>query len=385
MNKTRVLLAAPLPPPTGGIAVWASILLREQHRHPDVDIHHVNTALRWKKRVALNRRTRIAGGTLQAFSDIARVGTALVRYRPHVLHLTTSAGFASVKDAAILCLARRFGTTGFIHYHTSILGNGQLQGWQLRAAHLAMRYAAKVVILDDKTHTALQRTVPIDKLHILPNMIELARVDEVCDGIVNGAETTAPGEVNCVYVGRVVPDKGVVEQVTACAQLPGVHLNIVGPVDPEFQQRLQHLAQGREQGQWLHFHGRVDHDQVYRYIQQSDILLLPSYHEAFPYVVLEGMALRKPVIVSDVGAMPEMIGASGETPSGICVAPRDADALRHALQQLIDAPAAWAEMGEAGRNRVEHLYDTAPVLHQIKTLWQTGQPVRVDMPEEVAV
>ncbi len=383
MNTTRVLLAAPLPPPTGGIAVWASILLRDIQHHPDVHMYHVNTALRWKKRVGLSLRSRLTGGTLQAFSDIARVGTAMVRYRPHVLHLTTSAGFASIKDAALLYLARRLGVAGFIHYHTSILGNGQLQGWQLRAAHLTMRYAAKVVVLDDKTHSALQRTVSLDKLHILPNMIELERIDEVCEGIEHHTETIAPGTVNCVYVGRVVPDKGVVEQVTACAELSGFRLDIVGPVDPEFCQHLQHLAQSREQGQWLRFHGRVDHDQVYHYIRKSDILLLPSYHEAFPYVVLEGMALRKPVVVSDVGAMPEMIGAKGDMPGGLCVAPRDAGALRHALQQLIDEPDTWAAMGEAGRSRVEHLYDIAPVLHQIKTLWQTGQQVPAHMPEEV--
>ncbi len=383
MNKTRVLLAAPLPPPTGGIAVWTSILLRETYGHPDVEIQHVNTALRWKKRVDLNRWTRLVGGTVQAFSDIARVGTALRRHRPDVLHLTTSAGFASVKDAAILYLARRLGIAGYINYHTSILGNGQLQGWQLRAAHLAMRYAAKVVVLDDKTYAALQQTVPLDKLHILPNMIELAHIDDVCEGRMQDADQTAPDAVRCIYVGRVVRDKGVVEQVTACAQLPGVRLDIVGPVDPEFRQHLQHLAQGREQGQWLHVHGRVDHEAVYHHIQQCDILLLPSYHEAFPYVVLEGMALRKPVIVSDVGAMPEMIGARSETPGGICVTPRDADALRDALQQLIDAPDTWAAMGAAGRHRVEHLYDIAPVLHQITTLWRTGRSVPTHMPEGV--
>ncbi len=373
MNKTRVLLAAPLPPPTGGIAIWTSIVLRHVHQHPDIDLHHVDTALRWKKSVRLNRWTRLVGGTLQAFWDILRVGMALVRYRPHVLHLTTSAAFASVKDAAILYLARRLGVAGYIHYHTSILGNGQLQGWQLRAAHLAMRFAARVLVLDGKIHTVLQQHVPVQKLQSLPNMIELERLDRVCAETVRDAGNDAPEALlRCVFVGRVVPDKGIVEQVNACAQLPGVHLDIVGPVDAEYRQHLQLLAQSREQGQWLHFHGRVDHDDVYAYIQQSDVLLLPSYHEAFPYVVLEAMALSKPVIVSDVGAMPEMIDATGGPPCGLLVAPREADALRGALQQLIDAPTTWADMGQAGRKRVAHRYDIAPVLHQIKTLWQTG-------------
>jgi glycosyltransferase involved in cell wall biosynthesis len=371
MDKTRVLLAAPLPPPTGGIAVWTGILLRDMHRHPDIEIHHVDTALRWKKRVDLNIKTRLIGGILQAFWDIVRVGMALVRYRPHVLHLTTSAGFASVKDAVILYLARRLGAAGYIHYHTSILGNGQLQGWQLRAAYLAMRFAAQVLVLDAHTHTALQPRIPAHKLQFVPNMIELERLDEVCARRVKSGGETTPGEgLRCVYVGRVVADKGIVEQLQACAQLPGVRLDIVGPVDAEYRQYLQHMARDQKQRPWLYFHGGVDHDEVYGYIQQSDVLLLPSYHEAFPYVVLEGMALGKPVVVSNVGAMPEMIDAAGDQPCGLCVAPRDADALRDALQQLIDVPAIRRAMGQAGRRRVEYLYDIPPVLRQIKALWQ---------------
>ncbi|ETX07226.1 MAG: hypothetical protein ETSY2_12400 [Candidatus Entotheonella gemina] len=237
MNRTRVLLAAPLPPPTGGIAVWTDILLRHMGRHADLDIHHVDTALRWKKRVALNRGSRLIGGTLQAFWDIVRVGIALIRYRPHVLHLTTSAGFASIKDAAILYLTRRLGIAGYLHYHTSILGNSQLQGWQLRAAHLAMRFAFRVLILDDKTHSALQQRIPAPKLQILPNMIELERVDEVCIKMIRGTRKTTEAVLRCVYVGRVVPDKGIAEQVQACAQLRGVCLDIVGPVDDAYRQQ----------------------------------------------------------------------------------------------------------------------------------------------------
>ncbi|PON13348.1 hypothetical protein C2W62_34815 [Candidatus Entotheonella serta] len=376
MNKTRVLLAAPLPPPTGGIAVWTGIVLHEMCQQPDIEIHHVNTALRWKKQVSLNPRARLMGGTLQAFWDIVRVGTALVRYRPQVLHLTTSAGFASVKDAILLYLAQRLGVAGYIHYHTSILSNGQLRGWQLQAAHRAMRFATRVLVLDGKTHAALQQHIPAQKLQMLPNMIELERVDKVGTKRPNVVKTAPQEGVQCLYVGRVVADKGVAEQIRACAQLPGVRLDIVGPVDAAYRQHLQALAQEREAGTWLHFHGRVDHDDVYSYIQQSDILMLPSYHEAFPYVVLEGMALSKPVIVSNVGAMPEMINAAGDQPCGLCVAPRDADTLRDALRHLINAPDTRHEMGQAGRRRVERLYDIPPVLHQIKTLWQTGQTPR---------
>jgi hypothetical protein len=59
--------------------------------------------------------------------------------------------------------------------------------------------------------------------------------------------------------------------------------------------------------------------------------------------------------------------------------------LRGGLQQLIDAPETWTTMGQAGRSRVEHLYNTDPVLRQIKALWQASHASSrtPDVPQDV--
>ncbi|HEY6730291.1 MAG TPA: glycosyltransferase, partial [Solirubrobacterales bacterium] len=69
--------------------------------------------------------------------------------------------------------------------------------------------------------------------------------------------------------------------------------------------------------------------------------------------VLEAMAAGLPVVASAVGAIPEMLGTSGET-----VPPGDAEALAAALRRLSD-PERRRKMGEAGRERVHENYDNA--------------------------
>jgi glycosyltransferase involved in cell wall biosynthesis len=209
-------------------------------------------------------------------------------------------------------------------------------------------------------------------------------VDQI-DGLVRNTSAQCPNESNgnsfrLVFVGRAVPDKGLVEQVTACANLPNVHLHIVGPVDETFQHKLQLLARSRDGGTWLHFHGAVDNEEVCRQIIWSDIFLLPSLYEAFPNALLEAMTLAKPVIVSEVGAMPEMIDAYGNTPCGLCVTPGDSDSLKVILTQMLEAPEARHAMGERGRKRVELLYSTDAVIKRLVRLWGDAMSGRSNDP-----
>jgi glycosyltransferase involved in cell wall biosynthesis len=160
-----------------------------------------------------------------------------------------------------------------------------------------------------------------------------------------------------------------VELVEVCTQLEGTQLHVVGPIVHKFRSHLIHLAQRRDEAKWLHFYGPVDDHEVYDYILRSDIFLLPSHDEAFPNALLEGMALAKPVVVSDVGAMAEMIGHGGENSCGICVEPGNAESLRAGLRSLLVKPECWQVVGRMGRKRVETLYATGPVMDQLIDLW----------------
>lgn|GEM_PF-544246 len=86
---------------------------------------------------------------------------------------------------------------------------------------------------------------------------------------------------------------------------------------------------------------------------EADVFALPTHADAVPWAVLEAMAAGLPVVASGVGAIPEMLGDSGET-----VPPGDPEALAAALRRLSD-PERRRAMGAAARERVHENYDNA--------------------------
>jgi glycosyltransferase involved in cell wall biosynthesis/GT2 family glycosyltransferase len=90
-------------------------------------------------------------------------------------------------------------------------------------------------------------------------------------------------------------------------------------------------------------------------IAESELLIVPSREEGIPLVILEALACSKPVVASKVGAITE---ALDET-SGLLIAPADgeADAFAEAIHRLLEDPGLRAEMGAAGRRKVEAEFD----------------------------
>ena len=109
-------------------------------------------------------------------------------------------------------------------------------------------------------------------------------------------------------------------------------------------------------------------DDIPNVLKEVDILVLPSTTEAFPRVVIEGMAMGLPVIGTSVGGIPEAI-VHGKT--GLVVPPRDPGALHEALRILITSPDLRTRFGIEGRKRVETLFDNELNVHKVEDIYTT--------------
>ena len=151
-----------------------------------------------------------------------------------------------------------------------------------------------------------------------------------------------------LFVGRLVPYKGVDVLLRA---LRGLDVAAVivgdGPARPTLEQQAANLGVGDR----VFFLGTVDDDTVGAWYAACDFFVLPSVTraEAFGLVQLEAMAHGRPVISTRLETGVPWVNQDGIT--GLTVAPGDADALRAAMNRLVQDGALRNRLGAAARQR----------------------------------
>jgi len=152
------------------------------------------------------------------------------------------------------------------------------------------------------------------------------------------------------YIGRMVPEKGIDILLRAAAGLGGEwRLRMVG--GGSARGAMQALANALEVDDRVTFAGQLPSADLPAEYHKIDALVLPSltrpnWKEQFGRVLVEAMASGVPVIGSDSGAIPGVIGAAGRiVPEG------DVEALSRALRDLREQPAKSSELSAQGRAR----------------------------------
>lgn len=162
---------------------------------------------------------------------------------------------------------------------------------------------------------------------------------------------------------RLVPEKGVDLLLRAAAQLSGVwrvHIAGEGPALNALKQLARDLGiEGR-----VHFDGAISSQQMPGYLRQMDALVLssrtlPNWKEQFGRVLVEAMACGVPVIGSDCGEIPNVIG-----PAGLIFHEENIDGLRERLLQLMQDDELRLELGRRGRERVLANFTQAQIAAQ---------------------
>lgn len=136
-----------------------------------------------------------------------------------------------------------------------------------------------------------------------------------------------------VYVGRLVPEKGLRELLDAVATLapqrPRLQLALIGdgPMRAELEGCLAADPSLR-----VALPGALGPQEVARWMAASDLVTLPSYSEGHPNVLVEALACGRPVVATPVGGIPEVV----DTDCGVLVPARDPAALAAGLADVLD-------------------------------------------------
>ena len=187
------------------------------------------------------------------------------------------------------------------------------------------------------------------------------------------AEPRRPGPFRFLLVGRLLWDKGVGEYVEAARLVrlrhPAATFQILGQLGAINRTAVPsgELERWRAEG-IIDYLGEAD--DVRGAMSQADCIVLPSYREGLPRALLEGSAIGKPLIATDVPGCRDVV-ADGET--GYLCAVRSAQSLADAMVKILEASEAErSTMGARGREKVELEYCQSRVI--AKYLAVVGRP-----------
>jgi len=223
--------------------------------------------------------------------------------------------------------------------------------------NLAARQADRIVsVSHDSSRLALEQGAPAAKLCVIRNGTDIKRF----------AFTGGRADGPAVTVARLSAEKDIESLLRAAAMVAAednaFRLDIAG--DGPRRAPLEALSRELGVSQRVRFLGQVD--DVPRLLAAASLFVLPSLTEGIALTLLEAMACGLPTVATRVGGNPEVVA---DTQSGLLVPPQSPAQLAQAILQLRRNPQRARQMGEAGRRRVETVFDVRSMVGQYQDLY----------------
>ena len=231
---------------------------------------------------------------------------------------------------------------------------------------LAFRFNRAVVFQNSEDMKTLENLCEVRCLLIESSGVDLKHLDpELC-------KEAKKDEFTFLFVGRLLTDKGIYELIKAFEKLkkekPKVKLIIVGSPD---EGNPNSVSKG-ELEEWvkeglIEWHGF--HEDVRPFYCMANCIVLPSYREGIPRVLLEAMAMEKPIITTDA---PGCRNVCVDGVNGFLVKPRDVESLYLAMKRMVElGDEKLREFGKAGRRLAEEKYSVEKIVGEYINLIET--------------
>ena len=363
----KVLLCTPYDPSgkiPGGISVWAKNIMEYNRAFPeDVTID----VLDCDRTNSINENTgnfkRLYYGIKDYLNIIKQINRKTKKHEYNVVHINTTVSWSAIKDIVLCKMMQKNGVKAILHYHfgriPSLL---KAKNWECKLVRTSIKNAHKAIVMDHDSYKALLNAGFKNVVEI-PNPYS-PRLETLVEKLRDNVQRK-PHRV--LFAGRVFKKKGVYELVRACSQIQGIELRMVGPCEEVDKNNLLEIA---NHGQWIDFVGPVTQEKVIEEMMGCDVFVMPTYTEGFPNAVLECMVTKTPIIVTPVGAIPEMLDFDNN-PCGVKIGVKNVKDIISAIQSTIDNEGLKNDLTERAYQRVHELYSLPKVGQQLYSVWRS--------------
>jgi len=281
---------------------------------------------------------------VQQLQAIARE-TRRVQYDAALVH-TAHDWRAVIRDTPLMAVVRRRLPVVVMFHGSLALGFGRdSRGLAETGLCRVARRADAILVLSEDERTEWLSLDPRLTVKAVRNCFRPAMTGST------PVDRAMQATVRLLYVGRLIEQKGVLDVIRAAAL---VHrrrecvLTIAGSGPAEAAARRTAAEWGIEGA--VRFAGFVGGDDLRELYTSGDILLLPSWQEGFPTVLLEAMSAGLPLIVSPVGGIPDQLQ---DGVNAIFVPPHNPEKLAAAIFDLVDDDGLMRRMSLANRLKIQ--------------------------------
>jgi glycosyltransferase involved in cell wall biosynthesis len=284
-----------------------------------------------------------------------------IRSEKHdVMHLTSSASWSLLKDIYMIKAAKRRGIKTVIHFRFGRIPDlAQVKNWEWTLIAMVLKLVDCAIVLDSKSLSVL-KDLGYKNVVCMPNPVS----PQVQAIVAQNKVERKPRYI--LFCGHVVKTKGVFELIDACSNIDDIYLKMVGHVTDEMRAAICDYSHNSA---WLDLVGEIPYEQVIKEMMSSDIMVLPTYTEGFPNVILEGMAAGCAIIATNVGAIPQMLEEQNGEQYGVIIHPQDVKGLEDAINYLLDSPKEKEAMRVRVQSRVQERYSMEAIWNEMVSIW----------------
>ena len=275
---------------------------------------------------------------------MARLRATLRTLQPAVVHIHTCSGFSLFRSAVDMYVARRAGCPVVLHIH------GAGFDTFFAEANPVSRAAIRSVLNKADAVVALSRTWQA-KLHTMARRANVVTIENAIMLPELPTHREATGPCHFVLLAKMDTWKGIDDLLDACVLLHNrsvdVRLTLAGPPGSAGDENTLHAKiSSRQLADMVTYIGPVRGEAKARLLHGADAYVQPSHQEGMPISLLEAMAYGLPIVATQVGGVPEMLG---DDTAGLLVPPHNPPHLADAMTRLVLDGHLRKSMSEAAR------------------------------------
>lgn len=350
--KPCILIVGPGPKQVGGVSTFVEILLSSPILNKKYSLARLDTT---RSSTDLGLENRFSFINLiyffrQAFQFIG----LRIRLKPRLVHLQVTSGLAFWKSAIFIITGKILGMKTIAHLHGGMFDQYYRKNAPLKKKLIGkvFHYADVVIALSNRWQSFLLEEVRSDlRVKVVGNTIDLMFAQKIN----NVNMYTKEKEKNILFLGSLGQRKGVYDVLRAAPLVvdkhPEVCFQFAGEEESRGEkQHILHMCKEYQLTDKVRFLGQVTGPAKLMLFKSAMIYLLPSYGENLPFALLEAMAVGLPVIVTPVGAIPEIV-KDGQ--NGFLVQPGDFQGLANRINLLLDNQDLRKAMSKANISKIK--------------------------------